>query len=318
MMSHGYCGIVLFLTMVSACGGSSTSSDTGATGNGGSASGADAGVGGAGLGGAAGTGLDAGGAGSAGIGGTGGAGIGGTGGAAGSPGYGGSAGSTGCPGTGGSTMVKVPAGYCIDSTEVTVDQYLAWLASNPSTSGQPSYCSWNTTFVPKDESYLGGDRPITWVDWCDAQAYCKAVGKRLCGKTGGGPTDWDDVANAAVSQWYNACSSGGKHTYPYGGVYHPNGCNGIDNIATATAPAAAAALSDCVSAETGYAGIYDLSGNVVEWEDSCDGDTGANDYCRTRGGSYKSGQSELTCSIDTFESRDRQHPTVGFRCCSDP
>ena len=36
-----------------------------------------------------------------------------------------------CPGTGGPAMVKLPEGYCIDSTEVTRAQYAAWLATNP-------------------------------------------------------------------------------------------------------------------------------------------------------------------------------------------
>jgi hypothetical protein len=52
------------------------------------------------------------------------------------------------------------------------------------------------------------------VDWCDAHAYCKPVGKRLCGKIGGGPNLYADYASASSSEWYRACSSGGSFTYP--------------------------------------------------------------------------------------------------------
>jgi hypothetical protein len=41
-----------------------------------------------------------------------------------------------------------------------------------------------------------GNFPITNVDWCDAYAYCAGIGKRLCGKIGGGTLDQgglDDV-----------------------------------------------------------------------------------------------------------------------------
>ncbi len=54
-----------------------------------------------------------------------------------------------CPATtGGPAMVRLPEGYCIDSTEVTRAQYQAWLSSAPSTTGQVSHCGWNTSFTP--------------------------------------------------------------------------------------------------------------------------------------------------------------------------
>jgi hypothetical protein len=51
--------------------------------------------------------------------------------------------------------------------------------------------------------------------------------------------------------------------------------------------AAAGTLVGCQSSVAGYGGVCDLSGNVWEWEDSCDAG-GASADCRLRGGSFGS------------------------------
>jgi hypothetical protein len=69
-----------------------------------------------------------------------------------------------------------------------------------------------------------------------------------------------------------------------------------------------------------YAGVYDLSGNLLEWEDSCmvDPDGGV-DICRLRGGAiYAGGPSDMTCDTDSDNERlDNTPPGIGFRCCYD-
>lgn len=50
------------------------------------------------------------------------------------------------PRGGGPALVTMPEGYAIDSTEVTRDQYAAWLAGGPTASGQSPWCAWNDTF----------------------------------------------------------------------------------------------------------------------------------------------------------------------------
>ncbi len=204
-------------------------------------------------------------------------------------------------------------GQCIDSTEVTNADYAAFVAANVPTTGQPSYCSWNTSYTPSSGWPATGkdNYPVVYVDWCDAYAYCKWAGKRLCGDVGGGPSAYAQY-NSASSQWFNACSLAGLYPYPYGATYDPSACNGQDYGAKAALPVKQA--SKC---EGAWTGVYDMSGNVWEWEDSCQSTSGAKDQCRLRGGSYwYNGSSDLRCDTANENDRSTQNDIVGFRCCA--
>jgi formylglycine-generating enzyme required for sulfatase activity len=226
-------------------------------------------------------------------------------------------------------MVRLPQGYCIDTTEVTKAQYAAWLAKTPSASAQDSWCSWNTTFSPSSSCMSGryacssgggicDQTPQICVDWCDAYAYCKAVGKRLCGKIRGGANGFDDYASANLSQWYNACVSGeAANIYTYGNTYDSTACIGSEN-----APAdSVGSHPRCQSPISGYSGVYDLTGNVWEWEDSCSGNTGETDLCRERGGSFGGGiageAGNQRCDDNSSLARNNSQQNLGFRCCAD-
>jgi hypothetical protein len=220
-------------------------------------------------------------------------------------------------------LVPVTGGYSIDATEVTRSQYEAWLATSPTTSGQPAYCSWNTSLAPAASCMVSflvcqgsncGNHPEVCVDWCDAYAYCKAVGKRLCGRIGGGPNAYADWWYEDRSQWFNACSSGGPNAYPYGEVPSGSACNGKEASTGTTVPVGT--MIGCASSSPGYQGVYDLAGNVGEWEDSCSGASGATDFCRVRGGSFMEELVYLQCNIGGHLKRTVVDGFLGIRCCS--
>jgi formylglycine-generating enzyme required for sulfatase activity len=230
------------------------------------------------------------------------------------------------------------ADYSIDATEVTRGQYEAWVATNPPLpDSTDADCGWkstgsyaaNSTCMTSTSVCSSGcdHHPQVCVDWCDAYAYCRAVGKRLCGAISGGSNAYESFANASTSQWYRACSSGDTNTYPYGSSYSETTCNGCDYAAAnndyKTVPVGM--LTGCQSSVTGYTGVYDLEGNVVEWEDSCTG-TGDSAHCRLRGGSFGTCHFSggLTCASVNFYDYSRLGTDyfgaggdgVGFRCCS--
>ncbi len=218
-----------------------------------------------------------------------------------------------CAGEGGPGAIRVEfdgGTFCIDSTEVTNQDYAAFLTAKGSdTSGQPPECAGNTTYVPSGACVTFGwpvpqsqlDDPVACVDWCDALAFCSWAGKRLCAPR----VD----ALVARNEWYIACSRDGTRVYPYGNEYDAGACNGAG-----TATVAVRSLSGCVG---GYDGLFDMSGNVSEWVDSCD-DAG---NCFHGGGGYETTSTPpevaLACDGGSFIGRMAIFTDVGFRCCTD-
>jgi formylglycine-generating enzyme len=226
--------------------------------------------------------------------------------------------------TGGPTMVAVTStsgvSFCIDSTEVTQAQYNLFMATDAG--GQPDPCKWNTTFQPdntgdcQNYDFNADQTPMACIDWCDARAYCASVGKRLCGKVGGGGLAFAlEPLDPAKDQWLAACSGGSAtQVYPYGPAYIGGRCQ--DNTTQSAPVASHAACTGPV------AGIFDQSGNVAEWQDSCGPGTPPQDQnCHTRGGDFTGkGPPDLTLQcFDVGQQAQRKDttPKRGFRCCKD-
>lgn len=220
----------------------------------------------------------------------------------------------GCPSRGG-PMIAVPVGdggYCIDSTEVTRGAYQEFLSAAPDVGKQIPECAWNTTFLPGG-SLQGNDLPVTYVNWCDAYAFCAWAGKRLCGRIGGGPLPLDQGTSTALSQWYRACSKNATLNYPYGNSFMDQACNVASDGGGGIAPVKS--YPKCVG---GYDGLFDMVGNVEEWQDSCGGDGGATEYCRDQAGTYgyPADRTAARCDLLDTDQRNYQGPDVGIRCCA--
>ncbi len=159
--------------------------------------------------------------------------------------------------------------------------------------------------------------PAVNVDWYEAVAGCKGMGKRLC-------TEWE---------WERACRGPGNLDYPYGRRFSRTACF-TDRRFNNYTPQPAGSFPACVSPY----GVYDMSGNVNEWTSSALSlaevramgghasygiyDSGSDPpdavYPILRGGDWGEGSNDTRCA-----NRDHYHPPGsrleddGFRCCRD-
>jgi formylglycine-generating enzyme required for sulfatase activity len=225
--------------------------------------------------------------------------------------------------------------YCIDTTEVSYISYNTFNNANPPPSVLPAYCAWNPGWTPTgDWPYTTNSAdPVRFVNWCQAWAYCNHLNRHLCGAISGGSIPQANFNDSATDQWFNACSAENNNAYPYGNTYGDTTCNGDnapnrENSALASGPVASQYFSLCVGGEPL---LFQMSGNVAEWEDSCDTagelDAGASDAgfgaldnCAVRGGSFKDDPTHLRCDSGqtagpVTQPRNYTGRDVGFRCC---
>ncbi|MEN9797168.1 MAG: hypothetical protein RL653_864 [Pseudomonadota bacterium] len=166
--------------------------------------------------------------------------------------------------------------FKLDVTEVTVAAYFECVntgkCTEPNTGEQ---CNWK---VSGKEQH-----PINCVDWMQADAYCKAQGKRLPG--------WNE--------WHFAASNGGRTRYPWGGQ-RPDATRAKWKSSDGTAPVGTYTLGASLN------GIHDLSGNVWEWT----AESG-----EIRGGSWGDEVEEyLLSSFRSGINATVRNDLIGFRC----
>ena len=138
--------------------------------------------------------------------------------------------------------------------------------------------------------------PSNGLSFNDAASACRAAGFRLC----------------TSAEWNAACGGDDGTDYPYGAEYEQDRCNsapdGSDLRSRSLAPSGS--FPRCVSP----LGIYDLSGNTVEWIDAAD-NTGS--LRELRGGSFASYPARAKCEYEhnLFQPTDAAFDGQGFRCC---
>jgi formylglycine-generating enzyme required for sulfatase activity len=216
-----------------------------------------------------------------------------------------------CSGKGGPVGVRVE-GTCIDSTEVTRGQYAVFLAEVKPTTLQDSNCTWNDSFVPDVWPMPTGTElyPVGGVDFCDATAFCHWAGKRLCGHVGGGAVYWRERDVASANEWYLACSARATTRYPYGDIFGPTPCAVSGEVQP---------VGSMPTCQGGYAGVFDMIGNVWEWTDSCDSeaDDPSQTLCDRRGGATTVMPQDFACEDGELLRRSARQDDIGIRCCSD-
>jgi len=221
----------------------------------------------------------------------------------------------GCVTGRGGPMVDVGT-YCIDKYEVTNGDYNKFLDAPSAERTDVPGCEWNDGFETPVIDPAAAKRPRRNVDWCDAAAYCKWAGKRLCGQRGGASVPYVLFADPTKSEWMDACTAGGTQTYSYAGTYDETKCQtgstgGILDVGSRPA---------CHGATAPYDAIFDLTGNAYEWEDSCQlSPPLKTSYCHGPGGGAGDGEPKARCaSSDTVARADQKYDGLGFRCCKTP
>lgn len=209
----------------------------------------------------------------------------------------------------GSTMVELetPSGfrYCIDSFEVTNADYASFL-ENTTIEPDPLCYLPKPSHVPTEAWPPAADKmdfPVTWVDQCDARAYCSWAGKRLCRGFDG---QISALPDPNTDEWAFACTAGGTQPYPYGTEEDPTAC-----VEHADAASPVGSLATC---EGGFPGIYDMLGNVFEWADFCTDPLS----CHFRGTSWLLTDDGKGCTDVALGSTvTTQGSVLGIRCCRD-
>jgi len=192
--------------------------------------------------------------------------------------------------------------FYIDAYEVTNAEYEKFTYD---TKREVPY-HWSNGKVPKNKK----NHPVIYVNWYDAEGYCKWEGKRL-------PTE---------QEWEKAARGESGNIYPWGNTWTIDKSNHPYKGSTGTEP-----VGSYPNGTSPY-GLYDMSGNVWEWVDSFYLPHPGNNINRgeygkdkrvLKGGSwfdclsYGCGLSAPTFNRSFFTPEVRNN-SFGFRCAKSP
>jgi WD40 repeat protein/formylglycine-generating enzyme required for sulfatase activity len=195
--------------------------------------------------------------------------------------------------------------FKIDRTEVTLDAYARCVKSGKCTAPKTGpQCNWG-----KSDR---GQHPINCVTWTQADAYCRAIGRRL-------PTE---------IEWEKAARGTDARLHPWGN--EPLDEKRLANCADKSAEKAGLAVhGGAVSYDDGFAdtapvgsfplgaspyGALDMVGNVQEWTASWY-EEGRSHVLRS-GGSFRFPPSDARTSRRAWGTFERSNDDDGFRCAS--
>lgn len=193
--------------------------------------------------------------------------------------------------------------FVIDRYEVTVERYVKFLAATGESNAPEGWA--------EIDLRANGAKPVVNVDWYDADAYCRWVGRRL-------PT---------AAEWEKAARGTDGRPYPWG-TQSPNVA--LANVSN-TAPGSYEGLVAVGSYPSGASpyGVDDMAGNVSEWvadwysESYRRGDTRnprgpAEGFRREiRGGGRFDDAVNLVLARRFYAEPATRGPDVGFRCAQD-
>jgi formylglycine-generating enzyme required for sulfatase activity len=216
----------------------------------------------------------------------------------------------------GPEMVRIDAGetsYCIDTTEVTVADYNAFVvATGGGVVDTPDLCDTAAPGPLADNTPDDQRLPVGNVGPCNAWSYCSWAGKRLCGMVGdGGPIEGTPALE--TTEWGYACFNGSyNYAYPYGAAYQADVCNTDDPDG---GPVAVTSMTGCHGVVPPFDRIYDMVGNAWELVNDLENAAGNVD---AHGGSWTS-LGDVGCGENTpFNGLIYNFQASGFRCCADP
>jgi hypothetical protein len=127
--------------------------------------------------------------------------------------------------------------------------------------------------------------PANYISYFQAKRACENSGKRVC----------------TLAEHQKAC---GAATYPYGDTYDGSACNGKD--ANKGGVVNTGSMTSC---EGTVPGLFDMTGNVVEWA-QCDASS-----CWRIAGNFWGLASDLVCNKVSGNYASAENDGQGFRCC---